>query len=552
MLQGGRLYLIMVLIGLVIYLPVCFKSPLIDYDDSNYLPPIQNVKTLDEYQGLREQGRILDVLPVRDLSYWLDYKFLAATGIHIFHFNNLLIWLLMCFFFLRLLEIQDVGKQTTFWAALLFSAHPLFVNSVPWISARKHLLSALFILVATFLTLREKKEKSRRDVKTSFRIILLYCLSGFSQPINCLWPAWYFSETYQERKRRWVFPGLALLALCIFILFVNWFYYAHATPEDAQKFSSQVVSFKQLTAIGRYYFQVIVPLWPVVSDHSPTAWQNATGLALLVISLAALFIFLKRDLRIWNWVLLMFLPMAIVHSRVTNIFASDTYALIFASAFFLVMANILKLAPLKTTRNIQKVAAVFVCFLFCTELIISVRQARAWQSNFSLWERAYQAEPTPFNTIAYGLELLKKGEPKRALELGMEAYQLQPGKKRLPFLISKAIYNLPDLSLEQKIEALQKFDFKDPWFSYYKAALLFQTNSAGNAFQELLPWTLDPAALRKQMGQDTEIAFAESQFYCVKAKIKSAKCTDATINAKQKLKDWSQSRFEKRTRDLGL
>ncbi|HMZ51353.1 MAG TPA: hypothetical protein PK988_03735, partial [Candidatus Sumerlaeota bacterium] len=85
--------------------------------------------------------------PITLASFWIEYRIAGMTPA-VYHLTNVLLHVinaLLCFRLLRLI----VGNMTLAWlAALLFAVHPLRVEAVAWISARKDLLAALFYLSA--------------------------------------------------------------------------------------------------------------------------------------------------------------------------------------------------------------------------------------------------------------------------------------------------------------------------------------------------------------------------------------------------------------------
>lgn len=89
--------------------------------------------------------------PLLYTTFWLEHKLwgLAPAGYHIvnilIHFaNTALLWRL-------LLRLAAPGA---WFAAAVFAVHPLHVESVTWVIARKDLLSALFYLAAVMTWLR--------------------------------------------------------------------------------------------------------------------------------------------------------------------------------------------------------------------------------------------------------------------------------------------------------------------------------------------------------------------------------------------------------------
>ncbi len=97
-----------------------------------------------------------EYLPFRDLSYWLDMRFLGYEPMA-FHASNL-IWYGVCccgvfqftkkFFHLHTGATLDRTKYFASLATLLFVVHPAHVEAVVWISGRKDILATAFFTYA--------------------------------------------------------------------------------------------------------------------------------------------------------------------------------------------------------------------------------------------------------------------------------------------------------------------------------------------------------------------------------------------------------------------
>lgn len=104
--------------------------------------------------------------PLTWLSFWLDYR-LAGTNVFGFHLTNFVLHALNAVLFygvsLRILHVAFHPPQARYRAAdvfaagvaaLLFSVHPLRVESVAWIAERRDVLSGAFFLLAVLSWLR--------------------------------------------------------------------------------------------------------------------------------------------------------------------------------------------------------------------------------------------------------------------------------------------------------------------------------------------------------------------------------------------------------------
>lgn len=99
-----------------------------------------------------------EYLPVRDLSYAVNYALdglnprgFQATNLLLHIFNSLLVMLLAT----RLTGRKLAGGL----AGLVFAVHPVHVEAVSWLSSRKDLLAAFFLLLSTHLYLAARRAR---------------------------------------------------------------------------------------------------------------------------------------------------------------------------------------------------------------------------------------------------------------------------------------------------------------------------------------------------------------------------------------------------------
>ena len=243
--------------------PPIRSDRLLERDDRRLVEPLRHLRGLSDYADAVRSGRILDLQPVRDLSFALDLAIGSATGLGTFHLTNLLLWLAITAVVYRILR-QNLGPGPLAVACVaVFALHPVFVNSVGWVAARKHLLSSLFILFATYEVLRADRILDGR--RTGW-IGLLFGLSILSQPITVLWPLWAVSYLWLRGPGHRM-GALRLVGVCAPLLgacvAANLFYYQGAFVQQtgAQKFVEvDGTGAVALLALGRYFANLAFPV----------------------------------------------------------------------------------------------------------------------------------------------------------------------------------------------------------------------------------------------------------------------------------------------------
>ena len=97
--------------------------------------------------------------PVRDLSYMLDFHFWGKDVVFGMHLHNIFLYFIMvlcCWAFLRQLfrrfDVRDdLVEIWSFMATVIYAVHPVHVESVAWLYARKRSSASLFAVFAVFV-----------------------------------------------------------------------------------------------------------------------------------------------------------------------------------------------------------------------------------------------------------------------------------------------------------------------------------------------------------------------------------------------------------------
>jgi len=131
------------------------ENEFVQWDDATYVTENPFIRELSPHQVYRIFSSILasNYTPLTILSYAVDYHFwkLDPRGYHI---TNLLLYLidaiLVYFVASRMLQRPPFALLSS----LIFLTHPLHVESVTWVSARKDVLSLAFFLISFLLFAR--------------------------------------------------------------------------------------------------------------------------------------------------------------------------------------------------------------------------------------------------------------------------------------------------------------------------------------------------------------------------------------------------------------
>jgi protein O-mannosyl-transferase len=156
-----------------------------------------------------------EYLPVRDLSIWLDYRLWGPSPLG-YHLENALLYGLVCALALFVLRDLTQSRRAALIGTLLFLVHPVHVESVAWVSERKGLLAAFFLLAAW---LAYRRSRSGRHAGWLAGAAVLFLLAALSKStvhfFGLLVPA---VELFEARRENRPVPWWnLLLSTCVFL-----------------------------------------------------------------------------------------------------------------------------------------------------------------------------------------------------------------------------------------------------------------------------------------------------------------------------------------------
>ncbi len=199
--------LLVVALTFLIYSPA-LQNDFVNWDDDKYVYENQNIRSFDfKFLKWSFGFHILNWHPLTFISHSVDYALwgLNPIGHHlssiVFHGINTFIFYILILYLLTNIdssksyfsqtndktEIRNIFAATI--ASLLFGIHPIHVESVAWISERKDVLSAFFVLLC--LIFYCKYVINQKPNKQSFHYILsliFFILALMSKPMAATLP----------------------------------------------------------------------------------------------------------------------------------------------------------------------------------------------------------------------------------------------------------------------------------------------------------------------------------------------------------------------------
>lgn len=222
---------------------------------------------------------------------WADN---ARLAVRVMHFHNVVLHVLNAVLLFVLLFVICRGRIDSFWLALLalfWSLHPLRVEVVCWVTERKELLSATFMLAALILYLRNSKV-------TYALSVVCTALAMLAKPVAVTLPvvflAWDWIYGGKPRIKRLIPVAALSLFTCVMTM---------ASQEGAIKTGSTLVPVERMSAIFisplMYIRQTVWPdnislLYPNTEHVNYLALAGGILLVVAIVAVSILWLVSKR------------------------------------------------------------------------------------------------------------------------------------------------------------------------------------------------------------------------------------------------------------------
>ena len=517
--KANSLYL-----GVCLFFSICYsflysnyltKDPILNRDDVLFIYPLKAVVGLSGYINAVKTNSIPDFQPVRDLTFLINLKIMEWFHFSTFHMTNFIFFIVTIFLFMKLLEALGFGKKQIVYSAFFYATHPLMVSSVGWISARKHSLALVFILLSLLDFIKKRK------ITTAS--IFCYVLSILSHQIFILLPIWIY--IYEKVKKINLeigrFAIMSLMGLLVLFLGVMKTFYLEMGNVTYKQFHWFNNVSRYVLSVGRSVVQIFFPV-SISSDYFQGNILNLIGIPVLIFSLFLLYKSKNRaDSFLW-----IFLA-ALSHILTYITFVNDTYLYLPLICSLIAINFYFTNNPVRLNPKIKMTAFTLLLSLLAAKTISS---SQMWRSDLDVWKYSYSNEPSPFTSIVFGINLLKY-DKKIALELivwGAKNYDLVNSKAH--FIAFLEIIYTSSLPIQQKI-AIYKDCYKDHeiYKAFYGLALLEGTSEQmEEGIKMLKPILLDES---KYTPSSHGIGIIKAiKFLCKNFQGKSLACTKLGIN----------------------
>lgn len=392
--------------------------------------------------------------PLRDLSYMTDFGLWGDRAVLGMHIQNMILYILMifaCYAFLRqLLRVFHENEDECYiWAALasvLYAVHPVHVESVAWLFARKEPLLGIF----TFLSLWAFLKGRLVSWKYYLLSVLALVLAVLSKPTALVVPGIMFvldialqarlKEPSFWKKRLILYVPLLIMVVPMMVRLVATLHITGGVkPYHGGSFWTNLLAVSQIliSYIRLIGFNINYSAdYPIPLFTDPRTWQPwlFVGLNVLLVGSAAA-AFVKRHyvysfFVVWYYVFL--IPVS--HIFPISQVMTDRYALLSSLSWCVLIGYLLsRLWHAKIRFGVLSpsfftaLAVGLFCFITLFYAYMTFRQNDVWQNSQTLWEDTLAKYPTssPANVNLSAL-YIKQGRYADAQRLAIEAIKALP------------------------------------------------------------------------------------------------------------------------------
>jgi tetratricopeptide (TPR) repeat protein len=440
------------------------------WDDRPLLLGIDAYKDFKLKEILFSPANRLEYLPVRDISYSLDYLLWGRNPVG-FHFTNIVLYFLnsLIVYFITL-EItafllsngekdpETPLKLTAFFAALLFAVHPVHSEVVSFITSRNTLLSGMFFFTSCYFYLKFLRFETGERWRYYAISLICFVLAMFSKATSIILPLallifLIFKNRYMSRTALTLMPFF-LISAAVFLIFKNiaseskLIVSDHTMVFGAFNFASKFAVSLQIPFF--YIKKMLVPL-KLSAEYTPEfsrSLEHITVIAslsgLVLITYFGVILRKKYPELIFSflWFLIVLIP--VMNFFLTHPVVADRYVYLSSYAFFFLVTALL----FRAFRGVRmKWAMLFLTVVLVALSFISVERNRVWQNDKTLWEDTINVSPGSLKPyVNLGSIYFNEGDYDRAFNLFEKLKELDPSSITYDFYKGLQLFNIGDFS----------------------------------------------------------------------------------------------------------
>jgi Flp pilus assembly protein TadD len=337
-------------------------------------------------------------------------------------------------------------SRAAMFGSLLFAVHPIHVEAVTWLAARKEVLQGFFFFLAFYLYMKGKEaEKGGRLIFLGF-VLFSILLATLSKPSSVVFPGIIMiyeitigkENIFNHLKKHWIFWSLSLIISAIFILILM---KVMIEAGGIKPFRGD--SFLSNALIPLYAFLYSIKLLVATINYSAAYSLRislpAFGFKNVVLIIVTILLFLisivsLRKTKVIFFSFFFFLVTLLPYLNIIPIstLLADRYVFIASFAFAFLMGVLFdRFYDYQHKRFSKGFFKLLSVSLFLVLLLgysfMTIRQNTIWENSYTLWADAVEKHPNSNTANALmGVVYMEAGMDQEALKYLEKAVELLP------------------------------------------------------------------------------------------------------------------------------
>jgi tetratricopeptide (TPR) repeat protein len=391
--------------------------------------------------------------PIRVLSYAIDYHFWKLNPVG-YHITNILFYILTCimvFVTIRHLSANlrektsfDSHERIALFGSLLFAAHPVHVEAVTWLAARKEVLQGFFFFLAFYLYLKGREKVGREKIIYFALVLFAFLLAILSKPSAIVFPGVILVYEIAQRKNKWIefikshwlFFTLSILISVIFISILIKVM-LDAGGVKPYRGGSFINNFLVSFYVFLYNIKLLIFTLNYSAAYTIPVSNPILGLRTFIFIGISLLLF---GLSLWSLnrtkvILFSFLFFFVTLLPYLNIIPistllADRYVFIASFSYCFLLGIIFDKLYTYTNKRFsvgffKLCAAVLLVFILGVHSLMTIRQNKIWENSYTLWSDAVEKYPDSNTANALmGVVYMDLGMDEKAVKYLEKAVQI--------------------------------------------------------------------------------------------------------------------------------
>jgi Flp pilus assembly protein TadD len=400
-----------------------------------------------------EQGNTYQ--PIRMLSYAVDYHFWKLNPVG-YHITNIFYYILTCitiFFTIYLLSAKlrkeaspNSHGRVAIFGGLLFAAHPVHVEAVTWLAARKEVLQGFFFFLAFNFYLKGREEETSKKIVYLSIVLASFLLAVLSKSSAVVFPGviiLYEVSRGKEKlasfiKGHWVFivAAVVLSGIFTYIMMKVMFEAGGIKQYKGDSFASNLLIcvYVFLQNIRLLFFTINYSAAYSFLVNMPVFCLTNVILFLITFSLFAFSVLSLRRTKIFFFSFFFFFITLLPYLNIIPIstLKADRYVFIasFSYVFMLGIAfdHFYVYQHKKFSEGFFKLLSVVIfASLLAGYSFMTIRQNTLWENSYTLWADAVEKHPESSTANALmGVVYMELGMDRDAIKHLEKAVRLVP------------------------------------------------------------------------------------------------------------------------------